>query len=263
MRSKTRAIALMFVLLVFAAACSQTSPLSTDTPTPTPKSVTLQYIGHSCFQLTISDGTNIIMDPYQSMSAPREIAQFPAGLSVDFVTISHFHPDHSNILGIEGDPKAFIEPGVYQAGSVNITGYQGDHGLIDGEPSGENTVFVFEIGDIKIAHMGAAGLITQKDILAAIEGADIITFDADASDRHPVAEMLDQLKQSHVRTIILTHYSFSEDNRYYGAPTLDNFLNMLPDDQMVVVEDGSAISVTRDMPDQVLALTPLALSRQE
>ena len=150
MKSIARTIAMILLWSVFTVACSQANPVSTVTPTLISKSVTLQYIGHSCFKLTLSDGTSIIMDPYQSMNAPREIAQFPAGLSADFVTISHFHPDHSNILGIEGDPKAFIESGVYQAGSVKITGYQGDHGLIDGEPSGDNTVFVFEIGDIKI-----------------------------------------------------------------------------------------------------------------
>jgi len=263
MKSTAKTIAMILIWLVFAVACSQASPLSTGTPTPTDESITLQYIGHSCFKLSISGGPTIIMDPYQSMNAPREIAQFPAGLSADFVTISHFHPDHSNILGIEGDPKAFIESGVYQAGSVNLTGYQGDHGLIDGEPSGENTVFVFEIGDIKIVHMGAAGLVTQEDILASIKGAEVITFDADASDRHPVAEMLDQLKQSHVRTVILTHYSFSEDARYYGAPTIDSFLDMLPADQLVIMEDRSEIKVTEDMPEQILVLTPLALSMQE
>jgi hypothetical protein len=66
-----------------------------------------------------------------------------------------------------------------------------------------------------------------------------------------------------VRTIILTHYSYSENNRYYGAPTLDNFLNMLPVDQLVVREDESEIRVTDSMPEQVLVMTPLALSMQE
>jgi L-ascorbate metabolism protein UlaG (beta-lactamase superfamily) len=269
MKIIARTIVTTLILMFFAAACSQTTPeptaavLPTDTSIPTPESVILQYIGHSCFKLTISDGTSIIMDPYQSFNAPREIAQFPAGLSADFVTISHFHPDHSNILGVEGDPKAFIQPGTYQGGSVKVTGYQGDHGLIDNQPTGENTVFVFEAGDIKIVHMGAQGVITQDDILAAIEAADIITFDADSAPEHPVVDMLDQLKEKHVRTIILTHYSFSEDARYYGAPTIDNFLKMLPADQLVVREDSSEISVTKHMPEQVLVLKPLALSMQE
>jgi L-ascorbate metabolism protein UlaG (beta-lactamase superfamily) len=203
------------------------------------------------------------MDPYKPNAAPREIAQFPTDLTADFVTISHFHPDHSNINGVGGNPKAFIQPGTYQGGGVKITGYEGDHGLVNNVPSGENTVYVFEIGDIKIAHIGAEGVISQTEILAAIEGADIITFDADGAEEHPVAEMLDQLKQSHVRTIILTHYSYSENNRYYGAPTLDNFLNMLPVDQLVVREDESEIRVTDSMPEQVLVMTPLALSMQE
>lgn len=129
MKFVARTIAVILIWLVFTVACSQPSPLPTDTPTPTPKSITLQYIGHSCFKLIISGGPTIIMDPYQPMNAPREIAQFPAGLAADFVTISHFHPDHSNILGIEGDPKAFIEPGVYQAGSVKVTGFKGIMGL--------------------------------------------------------------------------------------------------------------------------------------
>jgi len=268
MKSKVGTITVLVFLMALLTGCTRATPaptatsLPTEISTPVPGPVTLQYIGHSCFMLTASDGTRIIMDPYNSWEAPQEIAQFPAGLTADFVTISHFHPDHDNINGVGGEPKVFIEPGSYQGGSVKITGYKSDHGLVDNVPSDENTVFVFEIGDIKIVHMGAGGVITQADVLAAIEGADIITFDADGLARHPVVEMLEQLKQSHVHTIILTHYSFSENNLYYGSWTIDNILKMLPADQLVVRDDGSDIIVTHNMLEQVLVLTPLALSKQ-
>jgi L-ascorbate metabolism protein UlaG (beta-lactamase superfamily) len=271
MKTTLKTMALLFFLLALMTGCAKATPmpteiptaLPTETPTPIPESVTLQYIGHACFLLTASDGTRIVMDPYNSYVAPSEIAKFPDNLTADFVTISHFHSDHSNINGVSGKKGAFYQPGPNQGGGVKITGYKGDHGFVNGATQGDNTVFVFEIGAIKIVHMGAEGVITEPDILAAIENADVVMIDADGSAQHPITEMMVQLQQSHVRTVIPTHYSFSETTRFYGAITIDEFIELLPPDVAVVKQDGSEIKVTPNMPEQVLILTPLALSTQK
>lgn len=256
-------------IVVLLTACSPArtatptaTPMPTATPTPAVGPVILEFIGHDCFLLMTGDGTRIVMDPYNSYSAPSEIAKFPDNVTANLVTISHFHSDHANINGVGGKPRPIYKPGSDSIGAVKITGYKSDHGYVNGAPSGDNTVFVFEVGGVKIVHMGAAGVITQSDILAAIEDADVVMIDAMGTDSHPVPEMMAQLRKSHVRTIIPTHNSFSENTLFYGSITVEEFIKLLSPDEKVNRMDGSRITVVPGMPVQVLVLTPLALSMQ-
>jgi L-ascorbate metabolism protein UlaG (beta-lactamase superfamily) len=250
-------------LVLFAVSgCSPATPAATAIPTEPAETVTLEYIGHSCFLLTASDGTRIVMDPYNNYAAPREIQKFPDDVTADLVTITHFHSDHSNINGVGGKPLAIYQPGSNSAGVVQITGYTGDHGTANNVSQGANTVFVFTIGDIKIVHLGAQGLITQPEIREAIRDADVATLDAVGDSAHPVAEMVAQLRQFGVRTIIPTHYSFTEQTRFFGAITIDEMIQLLPSAEKLVRESGSTITVTPGMPVQVILLTPAALTEQ-
>jgi L-ascorbate metabolism protein UlaG (beta-lactamase superfamily) len=244
------------------AATPTSTPMPTDTPTPSGAPVTLEYIGHACFLLTAGDGTRIVMDPYNSYSAPVEIQKFPSNIVADVVTVSHFHPDHDGIAGVGGKPRAIFQPGSDQAGAVKITGFKSDHGYLDGVPSGDNTVFVFEVAGLKIVHMGAAGVVTQPDILAAIENADVVMIDAMGTDSHPVREMMAQLRKRNVRTIIPTHNSFSDATNYFGSITIEEFLKLLTPSEAANRMDGSSITVTAGMPVQVLILKPSALAAQ-
>jgi L-ascorbate metabolism protein UlaG (beta-lactamase superfamily) len=244
------------------ATMDPTSPPATTAPTASPTSptgpITLQYIGHSCTLITAPDGTRIVSDPYGGGGGhPSGLADLPENLTAEVVTVSHFHPDHANVQAVNGQPKIIIKPEFYMAGMVKITGYAGDHGLIDGRSSGENTVFVFEIGDVKIVHLGAAGVVTQSDILAAMENADVVVLDIMGDAAHPLKDELDQLRERNARTIIPTHYSFDGRPVYYGSVTLDAFLQIIPSD-LAVVRQGSILRVTTNMTKQVMVLAPSA-----
>lgn len=142
---------------------------------------------------------------------------------------------------------------------VKVTDYESR----EGSPSGpsdlvKNTVFVFEIEGAKIAHLGDAGDITEPDVLAAIEEADVVIVNIDGYVL-PLDEILPQLQQVNARSTIPSHYSIKEDAHWAaGAPTIDEFLEILPSDVVVLRED-SDIQVTPNMPKQVAVLEPLML----
>ena len=242
-------------LILFALTLIPLAGCSPTPPSPTPEPVTLQYIGHSSTLITAPDGTRILSDPY-SASRPKGLSLFPDDIEADALTISHSHPDHTAIL--LGVPQRFFEPGSYQVGMVKITGYESDHGLIDGKSTGTNTVFVFEIGEIKIVHMGAAGVVTQPDILAAMENADVIILDIHGDAAHPLNEQIAQMSEVNARTVIPTHYSCEERARYFAAVTLDEFLELLPA-EAAIMRAGSEIQIVPNMPEQIAVLTPLTL----
>ena len=236
------------------------APAPTAAETAVPAIANLEYIGHSSFLLTASDGTRIVMDPYQDFTTPREIQKYPKGITADAVVLTHFHPDHSNWKAIAG-ARLIFEPGTDAVGIVKLSGFAGDHGIFNGAPAGNNTVWVFEIGQIKIVHTGGAAVITQPEILAAMENADVVIMRASGDGAHPVADIMKQLRELNTRTLIPTHYSISAEYRYTTL-TLDEFLGLLGPDETVVRMDGSELEVTAGMPRQVVVLRPSALDSQ-
>lgn len=227
--------------------------------TPPPTRITLQFIGNSCTLITAPDGTTIVSDPYGEFEHPAGLDALPGDLKATAVTVSHAHPDHNNVEAVGGTPQLITVPGTCQIGMVKVTGYAG----YEGSPSGPSTmphiVFVFEIGAVKIVHLGDSGPITQPDVLAAIENADVLLANIDGYVI-PSDQIVPFIQRAKVRTFIPMHYSLSTTARWQGAPTVDEFIETLPAD-LPVVRQGSEIQVTSGMPRQMVELTPLALTR--
>ncbi|HWQ45236.1 MAG TPA: MBL fold metallo-hydrolase, partial [Longilinea sp.] len=200
MRRTRILMALVCLMLVITSGCQNAAstaaevetqpettavPAETNTPEPTPTrtpfptqpvppegTVTIDYLGNSTILITASDGTRIICDPYNTH--PAGLISFPRGLTADVVTISHAHPDHNNSGIIDGSPEVLRAVGVYQIGIVTITGYDGREGSPGGPSDLRNIIFVIQIGDIKIVHLGDSGVITDPATLAAVQNADVI-----------------------------------------------------------------------------------------
>ena len=226
-----------------------------------PEPVVLQYLGNSCTLITAPDGTRIVSDPYGDDSHPDGLRPLPRDLRAAGVTVSHAHPDHNNVNAVGGSPRIITGPGTYQIGMVRVTGYGGFEGSPSGPSHNVHTVYVFEIGGVKIVHLGDSGPVTAPDALAAIENADVVLVNIDGYV-FALGQVLPWLRQIGARTFIPTHYSLRTDARW-GTPetlTIDEYLATLPPD-MTVARPGSDIRVTPGMPGQVAALTPLMLER--
>jgi L-ascorbate metabolism protein UlaG (beta-lactamase superfamily) len=257
MKTTTLSILVPSTLLTVLVGCAAATSAPTAQPSPTPASVILQYIGNSCTLITAPDGTRIVSDPYGEYSHPSGIGPLPSDLKADAVTVSHSHPDHNNVKGVGGTPQVFTGAGTFKVGMVKVTGYGGYEGSPSGPSNNPHTVFVLEVGGVKIVHLGDSGPITQPDVLAAIENADVLLANIDGYVI-PSDQIVPFVQQAKVHTFIPTHYSLSEGARWQGAPTIDEFVKTLPAD-MTVVRKGSEMEVTPNMPKQVAVLTPLTL----
>ncbi len=220
---------------------------------------TIQLLGNACTLLTAPDGTRIVSDPYGDERPPR-LGSLPGDLEAEAVTVSHVHSDHNNVSAVGGDPQHITEPGTYQVGMVRVTGYESR----EGSPTGpsktmRNVVFVFEIEQAKIVHLGDAGLIPEPNVRAAIANADVILVNIDGYVL-PLDQLLPEMERLGARTIIPTHFSASASARWATAETmtLEEFLGTLPAD-IAVVRMGSEIQVTPGMPKQVAGLSYLLL----
>ena len=77
----------------------------------------IKYLGHAAFVITSDTGAKIITDPYEPNPTLTygEITE-----SADVVTVSHGHPDHSNVAAVRGKPEVVRRVGSSTARGVEF-----------------------------------------------------------------------------------------------------------------------------------------------
>ena len=161
----------------------------------------LTWYGQACFLLETTGGTRIVMDPI-----PKGIGyELPQGLKADIVTISHEHGDHNNVGFVTGKPRVIrgltadkkgwtrVDEKVKDVSIRTVGVYHDDE---RGAKRGLDTVFIFEVGGVRIAHLGDLGHVLNDQQLAAIGAVDVLlipvggTFTIDALKATRVVEQM-------------------------------------------------------------------------
>lgn len=172
----------------------------------------LTWLGQSGFVLETAAGTRVVMDPI-----PKGLGyDLPPGLKADVVTISHEHPDHNNVAllvnkprvirGLTADKKGWtkVDEKVKDIAIRSVGVYHDDK---RGADRGLNTVFIFEVGGLRIAHLGDLGHLLTDEQLAAIGSVDVVLVPVGGFftiDAYQATRVVDQL---HPRLIIIPmHY---------------------------------------------------------
>lgn len=161
----------------------------------------LIWLGHSCFKI-ITKETTIITDPYDDIGL-----KLPSRLNADIVTVSHDHHDHNNIGAISGSPLVIKTPGEYETKGIFIQGIPSSHDEKNGSERGANTIFLFTLEDMKLAHLGDQGTVLTDDQLEKLEGVDILMIPVGGIytvDAKKAAEVVNQIEP---RLVIPMHYA--------------------------------------------------------
>ncbi len=190
----------------------------------------IRYLGHSSFQLTDSNGTAVITDPY----SPEVGFRMPAA-EADAVTISHRHFDHDNISAVGGGPRVVEGEKSCNIGGVEISGIKSYHDDVRGLKRGENVIFKFRMDGVDICHLGDLGEKCSKELLQRIAPVDILLIPVGGNytiDAAAAKEYADKLAP---KIVIPMHYR-AQGCRIDIAP-LNGFLNLFSSEQ---VEDGGS-----------------------
>jgi L-ascorbate metabolism protein UlaG (beta-lactamase superfamily) len=198
------------VLLLGLGAILQARPLAAAGAPVVGK---LTWYGQSCFLLETVTGTKVLMDPF-GKSAGRAL---PTGLRADLVTISHEHPDHNNSKMSTGAPRVIHGLTADKKGWARIDEHFRDisirsvgvyHDAKRGAVQGLDTVFIFEVGGLRIAHLGDLGHTLDDDQLEAIGSVDVLLVPVGGGttlDAYQATRVIDQL---HPRLMIIPmHYT--------------------------------------------------------
>jgi L-ascorbate metabolism protein UlaG (beta-lactamase superfamily) len=172
--------------------------------------VEIEWFGHATFQITSSKGTRILADPHG-----RSDLRWPA-LEQHIVTASHPHGAHSQIWMAKGAPVILegLTPGGENWNKVHtsirdvaVYSVPAYHDKSQGLQRGKNTIFVFRVDDICIAHLGDLGHHLTPPQLKLLGKIDILLVPV-AGGMYTVtpAEAIEVTKQVNPRIAIPEHY---------------------------------------------------------
>ena len=125
------------------------------------------WLGHGCFRLR-GRGANVFTDPF-----PPSLGIKLPRLEADVVTVSHGHPNHSYTEVIR-DGYIIDGPGEYEVKGVSVFGIPSYHDATLGSELGRNTIFVIEVDDVRVCHLGDLGHRLDDDQSEAIGTVDVL-----------------------------------------------------------------------------------------
>ena len=128
----------------------------------------VDWYGQAAFRLSGQDAT-VFIDPFGDVSpmAARGIQfDYPAieGVEADLLLVTHEHLDHNGVETIGGDPTILRSTaGRLESPVGEIVAIASEHDEAAGTQRGPNTIFVFKLDGLRIAHFGDFGQRALRD----------------------------------------------------------------------------------------------------
>jgi L-ascorbate metabolism protein UlaG (beta-lactamase superfamily) len=140
----------------------------------------IQWYGQAAFRLEAAEAT-VFIDPFGDMAglAARGVNfEYPAidGVDAELLLVTHEHGDHNAVEVIGGDPAILRSTaGRLESPIGEVVAIASEHDAAAGTERGPNTIFVFELEGIRMAHFGDFGQRALRDEQAeAIGSVDLV-----------------------------------------------------------------------------------------
>ena len=176
----------------------------------------ITWLGHSCFKLKGKQST-VITDPFSPA-----IGYTLGKVAADIVTVSHPHPGHSYVQGIADEPRILKSPGEYESGGVLTVGVHTFHDNEKGALRGKNTVFVIDVDDVMICHLGDLGHVLTAEQVAEIDGVDVLLIPVGGVSTIDAVQAAQIVRQLEPKIVIPMHYKTEAEKK--DLETADRFL---------------------------------------
>lgn len=155
----------------------------------------IKWLGHSCFRIK-GKRTTVITDPF-----PPERGYSLGKPTADIITVSHEQPGHNYIEGVGGNPRAITGAGEYEIADVIIIGVTTFKDKVDGKLVGKNTVYLMEIDEVSVCHLGDISHVLTDDQVEELGKVDVLFLPVGGKtsiDASMAAEIVRQLEPNAV-----------------------------------------------------------------
>lgn len=189
--------------------------------------VAVEYIAHASFRIHSPQGKLLLVDPYVSgvwLSYP-----FPTSIRSHAIAVTHPHSDHDS-GEFMGKPWPFDpgiptikNPGEFTVGDIQVHGFAGRHAGGWGREFGyKNNLFLFEVGGLRIAHLGDNQPLTNDNI-QELGRVDILMMPIDGLEHIlRVSEVRAIIDALHPPIVIPMHYRLPDLERPGNPKLLGN-----------------------------------------
>jgi L-ascorbate metabolism protein UlaG (beta-lactamase superfamily) len=219
-----------------AAAPPVLIPAAIQTSALTAGAVRLSFLGHSSFLIESARGATAITDFNGMIVAPQ---------TPDIVTMNNAHSTHYT---------DFVDPAVKHV----LRGWDPDGGvamhdvtLLDmhvrnvptnvrdfgGVRTNGNSIFIFEVADMCIAHLGHLHHILSDVHLGELGMIDVLLVPVDGAFTMAQELMVEVIRQIQPALVIPMHY--------FGVATLQRFLALVGDNYEVEIADVPSVVLSR------------------
>ena len=164
------------------------------------RAMDITWLGHSCFRLKGSHAT-VITDPYSP-----DLGYSLGKPTARIVTVSHQHPGHSYFQGVGGQPKVVSGPGEYEISGVLIIGIATFHDGEGGKKRGKNTVYLMEIDEVTVCHLGDLGHVLSGGQVEEIDSVDVLLLPVGGVSTINAAKAAEVVRQLEPKAVIPMHY---------------------------------------------------------
>ncbi len=176
----------------------------------------INWLGHSCFRIKGAQAT-VITDPYSP-----DLGYSLGNPAARIVTISHQHPGHAYSQGVGDNPKVIAGPGEYDVNGVLIIGTATFHDGEEGRTRGKNTVYLIEIDEISICHLGDLGHVLTAAQVEEIGNVDVLMLPVGGVSTINAPMAAEVVRQLEPIIVLPMHYKTAALNR--ALEPVDRFL---------------------------------------
>lgn len=166
----------------------------------------VQWFGQSFFQFTASNGTRVVIDPFDNTYFNYPI---PKDLTADVLLVTHEHNDHRNVGIIGGTPlvcRSQKGVGKFERGGVTVTGTAAFHDENRGAERGLDTIYSFTIDGVRFCHVGDLGCLLTDEQIKNIGPVDVLLLPVGGFFTLDTAKLDKLVAQLNPRVVVPMHF---------------------------------------------------------
>jgi L-ascorbate metabolism protein UlaG (beta-lactamase superfamily) len=160
------------------------------------------WLGHGCFRLR-GRSAAVVTDPY-----PPSIGLKLQRLDADLVTVSHEHENHNYTQAVR-EAYEIRGPGEYEVAGVSVIGIPTYHDAEKGAKEGRNTVYLIEIDDLRVCHLGDLGHKLDDVEAETVSSADVLLVPVGGHATMNAAQAAEVVRQLDPRFVVPMHYAIA------------------------------------------------------
>src|SRR6266513_267608 len=128
-------------------------------------------------------------------------------MDADLVTVSHDHENHSYTQVVRDGAYEIHGPGEYEVAGVSVIGVPTFHDAEKGARHGRNTVYLIEIDDVRVCHLGDLGHKLDDAEAESVASPDVLLVPVGGKTAINAAQAAEVVRQLEPRYVVPMHYA--------------------------------------------------------